>query len=238
MGAIFRRELGSFFTSSIAYVFLGVFYLFAGFLFYFSTLASGTSDMSGFFSTLSILIVILVPILTMKTFSEEKKMKTDQGLLTAPVGLGSMVVGKYFAVLVMYLLGISMVLVYAVILAAFGNVDWIEVISNYAALVLTGAACISIGVFISALTESQVVAAVCGIIVLVFAYIVDYIGNLIVNLINISFISDVFSALSFSNKYNEFTYGIFNLSSVLFYISVAVLFNFLTVRVFEKKRWS
>lgn len=234
MGAIFRRELGSFFTSSIAYVFLGVFYLLSGWFFYMATFASGTSDMSGFFSMLSIAIVILVPILTMKTFSEEKKQKTDQGLLTAPVSLGSMVMGKYFAVLVMYLLGISIVLLYAVILGCFGTIDWVMVISNYTALVLTGVACISIGVFVSALTENQVVAAVGGIISLLFVYLVDYIGYLV----DVDIIKDIFGALSFSNKYYEFTCGIFNLSSVIFYISVAVIFNFLTVRVFEKRRWS
>ncbi len=234
MGAIFRRELGSFFTSSIAYVFLGVFYLLSGWFFYSGTLASGTSDMAGFFSMLFLVIVILVPVLTMKTFSEEKKQKTDQGLLTAPISLGAMVMGKYFAVLVMYVFGISIVLLDAVILSFFGTVDWMIVLSNYVALFLMGAACTGIGIFISSLTENQVVAAVGGIFSLLLVYMLD----LIASFVNIEIVADVLNALSFYNKYYEFTCGIFNLSSVLFYISVAVIFNFLTVRVFEKKRWS
>lgn len=94
MSAIFRRELGAFFTSGIAYVFLAVFYLLAGLFFYMYTLSSSTTDMSGMFSMLFAVIIFLIPILTMKSFSEEKKQKTEQGLLTAPVGLGGIVLGK------------------------------------------------------------------------------------------------------------------------------------------------
>ena len=104
MSAIFRRELGAFFTSGIAYVFLAVFYLLAGLFFYMYTLSSSTTDMSGMFSMLFAVIIFLIPILTMKSFSEEKKQKTEQGLLTAPVGLGGIVLGKYFATILMYIL--------------------------------------------------------------------------------------------------------------------------------------
>lgn len=234
MGAIFRRELGAFFASSIAYVFLGVFYLLSGILFYINTLASGTSDMAGYLALLFLAIIMLVPVLTMKSFSEEKKQKTDQGLLTAPISLGAMVLGKYFAVFVMYLFGISIIFVHAVILSFFGTVDWTLVTSNYVALVLMGAACIAIGMLVSALTENQVVAAVGGIFSLLFIFMLDFVAGFI----NVEFIADILTSLSFYNKYYEFTCGIFNLSSVLFYVSVAVVFNFLTVRIFEKRRWS
>lgn len=236
MGAIFRRELGSFFTSGIAYVFLGIFYLLSGWLFSVNTLDIGTSDMSGYLSILVAAIIILVPVLTMKTFSEEKKQKTEQGLLTAPVSLGAIVLGKYFAVFVMYLLGISVIFIHAVILSFFGTVDWILVLSNYAALLLMGSACVAIGMLVSALTENQVVAAVGGIFALLFVFILGFIASF--SFVNIEFISDILTSLSFYNKYYEFTCGIFNLSSVLFFISVAVIFNFLTVRLFEKRRWS
>ncbi len=87
------------FTSSIAYVFLAVFYAFSGFFFYSSTLYSASTDMTGLFSTFFTIIVFLIPVLTMKSFSEEKRQKTEQGLLTAPVSLGGIVLGKYFATL-------------------------------------------------------------------------------------------------------------------------------------------
>lgn len=234
MSAIFRRELGAFFTSGIAYVFLAVFYLLAGSFFYMYTLSSSTTDMSGMFSMLFAVIIFLIPILTMKSFSEEKKQKTEQGLLTAPVGLGGIVLGKYFATILMYIFGVSIVLIYALIISYFGSVDWGILFSNYLALILLGAAFIAIGMFISSLTENQVVAAVGGICSLLFLCLVD----ILTNYISIDFITDFLNSISFYNKYYEFTCGIFNLSSVLFYISTAVIFNFLTVRVFEKRRWS
>lgn len=234
MSAIFRRELGAFFTSGIAYVFLAVFYLLAGLFFYMYTLSSSTTDMSGMFSMLFAVIIFLIPILTMKSFSEEKKQKTEQGLLTAPVGLGGIVLGKYFATILMYIFGVSIVLIYALIISYFGSVDWGILFSNYLALILLGTAFIAIGMFISSLTENQVVAAVGGICSLLFLCLVD----ILTNYISIDFITDFLNSISFYNKYYEFTCGIFNLSSVLFYISTAVIFNFLTVRVFEKRRWS
>ena len=234
MSAIFRRELGAFFTSGIAYVFLAVCYLLAGLFFYMYTLSSSTTDMSGMFSMLFAVIIFLIPILTMKSFSEEKKQKTEQGLLTAPVGLGGIVLGKYFATILMYIFGVSIVLIYALIISYFGSVDWGILFSNYLALILLGAAFIAIGMFISSLTENQVVAAVGGICSLLFLCLVD----ILTNYISIDFITDFLNSISFYNKYYEFTCGIFNLSSVLFYISTAVIFNFLTVRVFEKRRWS
>ena len=234
MSAIFRRELGAFFTSGIAYVFLAVFYLLAGLFFYMYTLSSSTTDMPGMFSMLFAVIIFLIPILTMKSFSEEKKQKTEQGLLTAPVGLGGIVLGKYFATILMYIFGVSIVLIYALIISYFGSVDWGILFSNYLALILLGAAFIAIGMFISSLTENQVVAAVGGICSLLFLCLVD----ILTNYISIDFITDFLNSISFYNKYYEFTCGIFNLSSVLFYISTAVIFNFLTVRVFEKRRWS
>ena len=234
MSAIFRRELGAFFTSGIAYVFLAVFYLLAGLFFYMYTLSSSTTDMSGMFSMLFAVIIFLIPILTMKSFSEEKKQKTEQGLLTAPVGLGGIVLGKYFATILMYIFGVSIVLIYALIISYFGSVDWGILFSNYLALILLGAAFIAIGMFISSLTENQVVAAVGGICSLLFLCLVD----ILTNYISIDFITDFLNSISFYNKYYEFTCLIFNLSIVLFYISTAVIFNFLTVRVFEKRRWS
>ena len=134
----------------------------------------------------------------------------------------------------MYIFGVSIVHIYALIISYFGSVDWGILFSNYLALILLGAAFIAIGMFISSLTENQVVAAVGGICSLLFLCLVD----ILTNYISIDFITDFLNSISFYNKYYEFTCGIFNLSSVLFYISTAVIFNFLTVRVFEKRRWS
>ncbi len=234
MGAIYRREVGAFFTSSMAYVFLAVFFLFSGYFFSVNTLAAGTTNMGGVFSNLFLVIIFLIPILTMKLFSEEKKQKTEQGLLTAPVSLGEIVLGKYFAAMTMYTIAISVVFIYGFILSLFGTVEWLTLLSNFLALFLLGSAFSAVCIFISSLTENQVVSAVGSFVVLMMLYMIDVIASSV----SVSWLQELLYSLSFYSRYYEFTCGIFNLSSVLFYISTAVLFNFFTVRVFEKRRWS
>lgn len=234
MGAIYRREMNAFFTSGLAYVFLSVYFLFSGYFFYAGTLTQATTDTSAMFSALFLVILFLIPILTMRLLSEEKKQKTDQGLLTAPVGLWSIVLGKYLAALTLFTIAISVVFVYALILSYFGTVVWATLLANYFAMFLLGSAFIAVGVFISSLTENQMASAVASFLALMLLYMIDSIGSGI----SIDFIKNIFTSLSFYSRYIEFTMGIFNLSSVVFYLSAAFLFNFFTVRVLEKRRWS
>ncbi|MBR4201821.1 MAG: ABC transporter permease [Oscillospiraceae bacterium] len=234
MGAIFRREIGAYFTSSIAYIFLAVFWIFSGYFFWASCLYPGTSDMSGLFQSMFLICVFLIPILTMRLFSEEKKQKTEQGLLTAPVSLGEIVFGKYFAALVLYTLALLMPFVYALILSSFGTVEWGIVIANFLALFLLGAAFIAVGTLVSALTENQIAAAVLSFVALMALYMIDVINSYI----SISFINNILEKLSFYRRYYAITCGLFNVSTVIFYISVALIFNYFTIRVFERRRWS
>lgn len=234
MGAIYRREIGAFFSSSIAYVFLAVFYLITGFFFTMDNLAAGSASLVSVFSTMFVISIFLIPLLTMKLFSEEKKQRTEQGLLTAPVSLTGIVLGKYFAALTIYLIAAAVAFVLGVILSLFGTVAWMTLISNFLAIVLVGAAFIAVGLFISSLTENQVAAAVGGIVCLLAFFLVD----LLAARVSVTWIQTLLYDLSFYTRYYEFTCGIFNLSSVLFFVSTAVLFNFFTVRVFEKRRWS
>lgn len=234
MGAIYRREIGAFFTSSIAYVFLSVFYGLTAYFFLSGNLAAGSTNMATLFSDMFVITIFLIPILTMRLFSEEKKQKTEQGLLTAPVSLSGIVLGKYFAVLTLYITGVAIVFVYGFILSIFGTVEWMTLLSNFIALTLLGAAFSSVGLFISSLTENQVVAAVGSIVCLLLFYMLNFIAPGV----TVSWLQSLLYQLSFYSRYYEFTCGIFNLSSVLFFVSTAVLFNFFTVRVLEKRRWS
>ncbi|MBE6855920.1 MAG: ABC transporter permease subunit [Ruminococcus sp.] len=233
MGAIYRREINAFFTSGLAYVFLSVYFLFSGYFFYQGTLSQATTDTSPMFNALFLIVLFLIPILTMRLLSEEKKQKTDQGLLTAPIGLWSIVLGKYFAALTLFVIAESIVFVYALILSYFGTVVWSTLLANYFAMLLLGAAFIAVGVFISSLTENQMASAVASFLALMLLYMIDSIGNGI----PVEFIQKLFVSLSFYTRYVEFTMGIFNLSSVVFYLSAAFIFNFFTVRVLEKRRW-
>ena len=234
MGAIYRREISAFFSSAIAYIFLAVFYFFSAFFFYMGCIYSATTDMSGVFSSMFMVILFLIPILTMRLISEEKKQKTEQGLLTAPISLSEIVLGKYFSALTLYAIGIAIFLVYALILAFFGTVSWGMVLSNCVALLLLGGAFISVAMFVSAMTENQIVSAIAGMFALLILYLFDSVSTVI----SWEPLAKLLEKLSFYTRYYEFTQGIFDLSSVLFYISVIILFNFFTVRVFEKRRWS
>jgi ABC-2 type transport system permease protein len=234
MGAIYRREMGAFFTSGLAYVFLAVFYIFSGYYFYNEVIASGYTDTSPLFRNMFKIVLFLIPILTMRLLSEEKKTRTDQGLLTAPIGLWEIVLGKYLAALTIFIIAESIIFVYAVILAYLGQVVWATLLGNYFAMLLLGAAFIAVGVFISSLTENQMTAAVFSMAVLFFLYLFDSFSDRF----SWQWLADLVTQLSFYNRYVEFTQGIFNLTSVLFYISTAFLFNFFTVRVLEKRRWS
>ena len=234
MGAIFRREFGAYFTSSIAYIFLAVFWIFSGYFFFAGCLAPATTDMSRMFQSMFLIVIFLIPILTMRLFSEEKKQKTEQGLLTAPVSLGEIVFGKYFAALALYTIALLMPFVYALILSGFGVVEWGMVFANFLALFLLGAAFIAVGGLVSALTENQIAAAVLSFIALMVLYMIDVINGSI----SVGFVNKVLDALSFYRKYYAITCGLFNVSTIVFYVSVAVVFNYLTIRVFERRRWS
>ncbi|MBP3761638.1 MAG: ABC transporter permease subunit [Ruminococcus sp.] len=233
MGAIYRREMGAFFTSGVAYVFLTVFFLLSGIFFYNGVILSGTTETSAMFGSMFIIVLFLIPILTMKLMSEEKKNRTDQGLLTAPVGLWSIVLGKYFSALTLFVIAESIVFVYSIILGYLGNIIWTTLLGNYFAMLFLGAAFIAIGIFVSSLTENQMASAVASMLVLFMLYLLD---TLAANISNETLKNAVLS-LSFYSKYIEFTRGVFNLSSMVFFLSTAFIFNFFTVRVLDKRRW-
>lgn len=234
MSAIFRRELKAYFNSLIGYIFLAAFFASSGILYSITSLQYGSTDTASMFSMLFFVLLVLIPFLTMRTLSEDKRMKTDQCLLTAPVSMTGLVMGKYLAALVIYVMGVGMTLVYAIVTSFFGAVSWLEVFGNVVGLILVGAAYIAVGILISALTENQVIAAVGSFFCCTALYLISSIASII----PVDWISNILNKLSFSSRYLTFTYGIFDFSNVLFFISAAVIFIFLTVRVLERRRWS
>lgn len=233
MFAILKRELSAYFASPIGYIYLAVFYVFSGY-FFFGVLYSNTTSLSKVFNGMFTIIMLLIPILTMRLLSEDRKNKTDQALLTAPINLISLVMGKFLSALIVYALGVAITLVYAIIIATFARPDWMVICGNIVGMLLLGAALIAIGMFISALTENQVIAAVGGFAAGFSLILVDSLSTLV----TIDWLSSFISGLSFMVRYDEFTSGILDISNVLFFVSVCAVFIFFTVRVFEKRRWS
>jgi len=233
MLAIMRRELAAYFRSPVGYIFLTVFYFFSGFFFFSTNLWGMNADLGGVFSGLYILLLFLIPILTMRLLSEERKNKTEQALLTAPVSLTGMVLGKYLAAVIVFAAGLAVTLVYALVVNSITIPNWGLVLGNLIATLLLGMALISIGLFISSLTENQVIAAVGGFGVGLFF--------LLIGAMRVVFtgpVGAVIDAISFYERYYSFALGIFRFADIIYFISVVAIFLFLTVRVFEKRRWS
>lgn len=234
MAAIFRRELKNYFSSPIAYIYIAVFYALASFYFFGSTLMSDTTNLSYVFSSLFTISIFMIPILTMRLLTEDRKYKTDQALLTAPVSILGVVMGKYLAAVVVYLIGILITLVMAVIVALFATPDWAVIFGHFIGLFLLGAALIAIGTFISSLTENQVIAAVGGFAVGFALMLVDSLSGIVSS----SWAQKFITGVSFTQRYQSFTVGVLDFADVIFFLSVCIAFVFFTVRVFEKRRWS
>lgn len=234
MTAIFKREFGFYFQSAIGYVFLAVFYFFAGFYFFSNDLTQNSSDISLVFQSLFVILLFLIPILTMRSFSEEFKEKTDQLLLTSPVSLYGIVFGKFLAAFCVFAIGSAVMAVYMGVIASFTGITILEALYHMLGLLLLGSAMIAIGIFLSSLTKSQVIAAVCSFgLFLLLMYLDIFAG-----FIPVQWIQTALSQLSFLDRYSDFMAGLFNIADILYFLSVTVVFLFLTVRTLEKKRWS
>lgn len=234
MSAIIKRELNFYFNSAIGYIVLAVFTFFSGLFFYMYCLMSNTTSMSYLFLSMLMIVMLVIPIITMRSFSEERKQKTDQALLTAPVTLTEMVLGKFLGAFLFYCICNAVYILYAFILAMYASTDWAVFLTTMLGMLLMGGALIAIDLFISTLTESQVIAAVLSIGIGLLIYMLDSLTNLVsaewfVNLLN---------NISFDGHFTNFINGIINLSSVVYFLSVIAIFLFLCVRVFEKRRRS
>ena len=239
MIAIFKRELKAYFVTPLGYVFIGVYLIFSGAFFYLFTLMSstptlGSADFATMFSLMFFVLMVTVPLLTMRLFSEEKKNKTDQLTLTAPVSLFGIVSAKFAAAYSIFLISTAAMPIYGIVLSQFTDVSWRSMLGNMVGLIMLGAVYTSAGLFVSSLTENQMVAA----IVSVFVNISFLLSSIAASYVGVGFIADALRGLSLLSRYDRFTVGLFELTNILFFISVVFIFIFLTVRILEKRRWS
>ncbi|MDO4458569.1 MAG: ABC transporter permease subunit [Clostridia bacterium] len=234
MGAIFRREIKSYFSSPVGYVCVAAIAAIYGFFYYQVMLAGSSAYVSSVYSSVYLFSMMIIPVITMKSMAEDMKNKTDQALLTAPVGVTSIVMGKFLAAFCVFIIASTVGLIPAAVLEFFANPPWGIIFGNYIATLLYGGAMISIGVFISSLTVSQVIAAVATFLVSIGLM---YLDSFAANVQN-SVISSVIGFISFTSKYDVFTSGIFSVSSCVFFVSVMAAFVFLTARRLESRRWN
>lgn len=234
MKAIYKRELSACFRSPIGYLFCAIYLFFSG-MYFNSVLSVGqSSEFPQIYYGMLNIVLLMLPLLTMRLFSEERKNKTDQILLTAPINITPLVLGKFFSALTIYTGCTLFTLIYAVVFSFFTSPSWALIIGNIFGAILFGGAFIGIGMFISSMTESQFVAGMGSFSIATIFIILDVIPLITSN----EFIVSLTREISFVGRYKPFTSGILDMSSIIFFASIAASFIFLTVRVLEKRRWS
>lgn len=232
MKAILKREFKSYFTSMLGYVFLTIFLLLTGIMFYLVNIGYMLSSMTGFFSSVIDIAIFFLPLLTMRLFSEDRKHKTDQLLLTAPVSTWEIVLGKFLAAMGVFLVGVLITLIYPIMLAMWGNLPVAETVNCYIGFILLCSVILAIGAFMSSVTESQIVAAVGTYGIIILTMLLGRISTFVSS----ELLVRALMWLSPISRFSDFTLGILNFEPVIYYLSLTALFLFFTVTVFEKRK--
>lgn len=287
MKAIFQRELFSYFHSVSGYVFGAFLLFFAGIYCMVYNLQNAYVNFEYVLAGMSFVFLVIVPVLTMRVLAEERRQKTDQLLYSLPLSMTKVVMGKYLAMLVMLLIPLAIISLYPLILSVYGNIYLPTSFGAIVGFFLLGAALLSIGMYISSVTESQAVAAgLCFVVMLVNYFIADLAGfvsstasasymafviiavvaSLVVYLMTKSsmatmiaaiilvggttvvYMADstvfeelfpsIMSELSLFERFYGFIDGMFDLTSVVYFLAVVVVFLFMSVQSLEKRRWS
>jgi ABC-2 type transport system permease protein len=181
MLAVFKRELRAYFSSPIGFVVIGLFLFMSGIFFAAGNLLGASPEYNSLLSTMAFIFLFLVPILTMRLLSEETRQHTDQMLITSPLSVTAVVVGKYLAAVAVYLITLLLTVVYPVMMGFFAllGLEWWKIAGGYVGLFLLGSSFIAVGLFFSSLTESQIVAAVATYTALLVMWIIDALTSMV-----------------------------------------------------------
>lgn len=232
MKAIYQKEMRQYLTSFAGAVFLAAYAALIGYQFTVGNLLAQSGEMSGLFSQIMSMLMFLVPILTMRLFAEEKKMRTDQLLMTSPVTIGQIVSGKFMASLSMFVIGSLPLAAAGCIMRFYGVAFTLETAGNFAALLLAGAAFISIGLFASAITENQIVAAIVSYVMMIGLWLLDYLRLYAGQ----GLAGEALRFLSVRAHTAQLASGIFSLSTAVYFLGLTALMLGLTRMVMESRR--
>ncbi len=243
MKAIFKREFASYFKSPIGYIFIGLFLAFSSLIFMTTNISYGTTSMTNYFVTNCYIFIVAVPLITMKMFSEERKLKTDQLLLTAPVKVTEIVLGKFLSGLAVLGIAVLTTVIYLPFMKIYGNPAVFEAIIGYIGIFLYGAMLVSIGMFISSLTQSQVISAIATLAVVALLMMAGSINIDFKLLFNGAFgflgafLNGALEFLNIGERFYDFASGTLNIVPLIYFLSFTALFILLTVNKIEKRRW-
>ena len=236
MKAVLKRELKAYFTSVIGWIFLAAFFFVFNLYFVANNLIYGTPYLSYSLSNVAFVLVIIIPILAMRSMAEDRRTKTDQLLYTAPVSIPKVIIGKFLALVAIFSIVVGAICLCPLLLSRFGNVPMAESYAAIFGIWLYGCLSIAICVFVSALTESQVIAAVLSFALLFIGFMMQQITGLISSSDNV--VTKVLNALCTQTHLTNFCNGILDVTGIVYYVSGTVLFLFLTCQLVQKHRWS
>lgn len=249
MFAIFKREFKSYFTTPVGYIVLAAYFFFLG-LFFHSTYSYGSPDIAGCITGTYLVAVFILPVLTMRLMSEDRRQKVDQVLLTAPVKVGSIVLGKYLAALAVYAIAFAPTIIFEIIFASLIEVNILTYLYALLGALLFGGVLIAIGMLFSALTESPAIAAMLSLLANVAIMFMEIFASYITVPTGaegffeklwagfLGFVVALLEKMSLVNVFNQFATNVFSVTDVVYLFSLIFVFVFLSVRTLEKRRWS
>ena len=236
MIAILKRELKAYFTSVIGWIFMAAFFFVFNLYFVANNLIYGTPYLSYSLNNVAFVLLIIIPILAMRSMSDDRRTKTDQLLYTSPVSVPKVILGKFLALVLVFSIVVGAICLCPLLLSRFGSIPMAESYAAILGLWLYGCLSISICVFVSSLTESQVIAAVLSFALLFIGYMMEGITSIISSSGNT--LTKVLNCLSTSSALNNFSNGMLDVAGIIYYVSGTLLFLFLTCQVVQKHRWS
>ncbi|MBR3145592.1 MAG: ABC transporter permease [Clostridia bacterium] len=232
MKAIIKKEFKSFFSTPIGFIFLAINAFFLSF--YFVIIYSyGSPAIEEVISSTYIINTFLLPVITMRLFSDESRLKTDQVLLTSPVKISGIVLGKFFAAICLYALSQAITVIFEIIILSYVKMSVLPYLYALLGSLLLGAAIISIGMFISSLTESVVIAGVFSLI----TNIIVIFANSFASLFSNKAVVYILSKIAFVSVAANFSTPVFSIPDIVYFLSIIIAFLFLTVRAVERKHF-
>ncbi len=224
MRAVLKKELKSYFLSPIGYVVIGIFLLCFSIFFYLTAFSSGSVDLGAlYYYTALYGLIIIVPILTMRMFAEERKNGTEQLLLTSPVSIFKIVMGKLLAALSVIIITLLISFLFYFIISFFGKPSIMQVLVAMLGFILISIAALSVGMFASSITENQIIA---GIITVAFLIISLFITD----------ISSLFSGFALINFYTSFAEGVISLENIISLLLFSMLFISMTIIIMQRRK--
>jgi ABC-2 type transport system permease protein len=247
--AIAQRELNAYFSSPIAYVLLGFFALLFGWFFYVPLAYFEQQSMNAgmnpgqalnvnqmlvgpTFMNTTVIMLFLFPLLTMRTYSEEKRSGTIELLLTSPITDVQIILGKFLGAMLLYVSMLALTLIHIGILFIYGQPEWKPIATGYLGLLLMGGSFLSLGLFISSLTKNQIVAGVSTFAVFLMLWVINWIGTFVGPTMQ-----TVLTFLSLTDHFDDFSRGIIDTKHVIYYLSFMAFGLFLTAKSVDSERW-